>query len=156
MSNEEVGPPAAEPGGPDAIDAAALATSRGRRRQCIAQHFTRGWIETRARSDVAYVTQDYPYCNCPAGWGWDKLLTPKPRKAGSGKPVNDGRLTGDGRPTIERLIMTTPNLHPTTEDTAAPEPTTNGQVKSKRFNTHQMREAAKLYSAEGGSRARRI
>ena len=46
--------------------------------------------------------------------------------------------------------MTTPNLHPTTEDTAAPEPTTNGQVKSKRFNTHQMREAAKLYSAEGG------
>jgi hypothetical protein len=40
-------------------------------------------------------------------------------------------------------------IDPTTENTAAPEPTTNGQVKSSRFNLDEMRKAADQHSAEG-------
>lgn len=42
----------------------------------------------------------------------------------------------------------TRNVHP--EETKTPDPTTNGQVKSSRFNLEKMREAASQYSAEGG------
>jgi hypothetical protein len=45
-------------------------------------------------------------------------------------------------------------IDPTTENTAAPEPTTNGQVKSSRFNLDEMRKAADQYSAEGGFQGR--
>jgi hypothetical protein len=41
-------------------------------------------------------------------------------------------------------------IDPATEDTAPPEPTTNGQVKSSRYSLDKMREAARQYSAEGG------
>ena len=41
-------------------------------------------------------------------------------------------------------------IDPATEDTTPPEPSTNGQVNSSRFNTDKMREAARQYSAEGG------
>jgi hypothetical protein len=45
------------------------------------------------------------------------------------------------------------NLHPddsTTEDVTTSKRSTNGQVKSSRFNLGKMREAASQYSAEGG------
>ena len=46
--------------------------------------------------------------------------------------------------------MTTVPTDPPAKKTAAAGPTSNGQVKSSRYNLDKMREAARQYSAEGG------